>query len=328
MSRKVLNVGGEIIEVPEIPKRWFILAALVLIGILIFATSFYTVDTGWVGVVQRLGMYVRTTDPGPHFRLPFGVETVRKVSVENVHKEEFGFRTEQAGVRTRYSKADFTDESLMLTGDLNSALVEWIIQYKVQDPVSYLFNVRNVHETLRDISESVMRQVVGDRSVDEVIVSSQEEIENEAQLLTQQVLDEFDTGLRVITVKLQDVNPPEPVQPAFNEVNEARQEKERIINEALAAYNQVIPKAQGQSEQMIRQAEGYATNRVNRAQGDAENFLAVWREYNKAKDVTKRRLYLETMLEILPRIENMYVIDEDQQGLVPLLQFPGKGVSQ
>jgi membrane protease subunit HflK len=328
MSRKVLNVGGEIIEVPEIPRRWFILAAVVLIGILIFATSFYTVDTGWVGVVQRFGKYVRTTDPGPHFRLPFGVETVRKVSVENVHKEEFGFRTEQAGVRTRYSKADFTDESLMLTGDLNSALVEWIIQYKIQDPVSYLFNVRNVHETLRDISESVMRQVVGDRSVDEVIVSSQEEIENEAQLLTQQVLDEFDTGLRVITVKLQDVNPPEPVQPAFNEVNEARQEKERIINEALAAYNQVIPKAQGQSEQMIRQAEGYATNRVNRAQGDAENFLAVWREYNKAKDVTKRRLYLETMLEILPRIENMYVIDEDQQGLVPLLQFPGKGVSQ
>jgi membrane protease subunit HflK len=279
-------------------------------------------------VVQRFGKYVRTTDPGPHFRFPFGVETVRKVSVENVYKEEFGFRTEQAGVRTRYSRADFSDESLMLTGDLNSALVEWIVQYKIQDPVRFLFNVRNVQETLRDISESVMRQVVGDRSVDEVIVSSQEAIETEAQLLTQQVLDEFETGLRVITVKLQDVNPPEPVQPAFNEVNEARQEKERIINEALAAYNQVIPKAQGQSEQMIRQAEGYATNRVNRAKGDAENFLAVWQEYNKAKDVTKRRLYLETMLDILPKIENIYVIDEAQQGLVPLLQFPGKEVSK
>ena len=328
MSRKVLNVGGEIIEVPEIPKRWISLGAIVVVVVLIFSTSFYTVDTGWVGVVQRFGKYVRTTDPGPHFRYPFGIESVRKVSIENVHKEEFGFRTEQAGVRTRYSQSDFTDESLMLTGDLNSALVEWIVQYKVQDPVRYLFNVRNVHETLRDISESVMRQVVGDRSVDEVIVSSQEEIENEAQLLTQEVLDEFETGLRVITVKMQDVNPPQPVQPAFNEVNEARQEKERIINEALAAYNQVIPKAQGQSEQMIRQAEGYATNRVNRSQGDAENFLAVWREYNKAKDVTKRRLYLETMRQILPKLENVYVIDEQQKGLIPLLQFPGKEVAK
>jgi membrane protease subunit HflK len=328
MSRKVLNVGGEIIEVPEIPKRWFLLGAFALVAILIFSTSFYTVDTGSVGIVQRFGKYVRTTDPGAHFRLPFGVESVRKVSVENVYKEEFGFRTEQAGVRTRYSRADFTGESLMLTGDLNSALMEWIVQYKIQDPVRYLFNVRNVNETLRDISESVMRQVVGDRSVDEVIVSSQEEIENEAQLLTQEVLDEFETGLRVITVKLQDVNPPEPVQPAFNEVNQARQEKERIINEALAAYNQVIPKALGESEQMIRQAEGYATNRVNRAEGEAENFMAVWTEYNKARDVTRRRLYLETMLEILPHIENIYVIDEEQKGFLPLLQLPGKGVAQ
>jgi membrane protease subunit HflK len=214
----------------------------------------------------------------------------------------------------------------MLTGDLNSAVVEWIVQYRIQDPVKYLFNVRNVEETLRDISQSVIRLVVGDRSVDEVIVLSRQDIEDLAMQLTQKVLDEFETGLKVVTVKLQDVNPPPPVQPAFNEVNEARQERERIINEALEAYNKVIPQAEGQAQQRLRQAEGYATNRVNRARGDAEKFLAVWQEYNKAKDVTRRRLYLETMQEILPRLTNMYVVDESQRGVLPLLQLTGKEV--
>jgi len=230
-------------------------------------------------------------------------------------------------VRTQYLRDTFSDESLMLTGDLNSALVEWIVQYRINDPVKYLFNVRNVRETLRDVSESVMRQVVGDRSVDEVIVLGRQEIEDEAQQLTQSVLDDYDTGLKVVTIKLQDVNPPKPVQPAFNEVNEARQEKERIINQALEAYNKIIPQAEGQAKQAISEAEGYALNRVNRAKGDAEKFLAVWREYSKAKDVTRRRLYLETMLEVLPNIENIYVVDEQQQGLIQLLQLGKKEVA-
>ena len=214
----------------------------------------------------------------------------------------------------------------MLTGDLNSAVVDWIVQYRVKDPVRYLFHVRNIVETLRDVSESVMREVVGDHSVDEVIVLSRQDIETLAQQSTQDLLDEFETGIDIVTIKLQDVNPPQSVQPAFNEVNEARQEKERIINEALEAYNKVVPQAKGQEEQTIRQAEGYATNRINRAKGDAENFLAVWEEYNKAEEVTRRRLYLETLLDILPKLEKIYMIDEQQTGLIPLLQLQTKEV--
>lgn len=328
MVRRTINVGGEIIELPNVRKSWVYLVVVVVLGLWLLFSAFYTIDADEVGVIQRFGKYVRTTEPGLHFKIPFGVETVKKVKVQRVLKEEFGFRTIQAGVRTQYSPKSYTDESLMLTGDLNSAVVEWIVQYRIKDPVQYLFNVRNVGETLRDVSESVMRLVAGDHSVDEVIVLSRQDIEVQAQKLTQQLLDEFETGIDVVTVKLQDVNPPVPVQPAFNEVNEARQEKERIINEALEAYNKVIPQAKGQAEQTIRQAEGYATNRINRAKGDANRFLAVWREYNKAQDVTRRRLYLETMLEILPKLENIYIIDEQQKGLIPLLQFARKEGSQ
>lgn len=327
MAKKTINVGGEIVEVPEIPKRWLYLGTFGILGLILVLTSFYTIRPNEKGVIQRFGKYIRTTDSGLHFKLPFNIETIKKVPVEDVLKEEFGFRTAQAGVRTRYSTADYSDESLMLTGDLNSALVEWIVQYRIKDPVQYLFNVRNVRETLRDVSESVMRLVVGDRSVDEVIVLSRQEIEDEAQQRTQQVLDDYETGIKVVNIRLQDVVPPEKVQAAFNEVNEARQEKERIINQALAAYNQVIPQAEGQAKQTIRQAEGYATNRVNRAKGDAERFLAVWREYTKAQNVTRRRLYLETMREILPNLERIYVIDEAQKGLIPLLQFPQREVA-
>lgn len=332
MARKQINVGGEIVELPEmpkIPKSLLTLGALVILGLIFLFTSFYTVDADEVGIIQRFGKYIAPPrEPGLHFKIPFGVDKVTKPKIRNVFKEEFGFRTLRAGVKTQYSQRNFSSESLMLTGDLNSAEVEWIVQYKIKDPVKYLFNVRNVTETLRDVSESVMRLVVGDHSVDEVIVLSRQKIEVQAQEMTQKLLDEFETGIDIVTVKLQDVNPPKPVQPAFNEVNEARQEKERIINEALEAYNKVIPQAQGQAEQVIRQAEGYATDRVNRAKGDANKFMAVWKEYSRAKDVTRRRLYLETMLEVMPKVQNVYVVDEQQKGLIPLLQFPGKEVKK
>ncbi|RMF56822.1 MAG: FtsH protease activity modulator HflK [Calditrichaeota bacterium] len=328
MARRTINVGGELIELPDVKKGWIYLVVLGALALWFVFSGFYTVNADEVGVIQRFGKYMRTTEPGLHFKLPLGIETVKKVRVKNVFKEEFGFRTLEAGIRTQYSAEGFEDESLMLTGDLNSAEVEWIVQYRIKDPVMYLFNVRNVQETIRDVSESVMRQVVGDHSVDEVIVLSRQEIETEVQQLIQQLLDDFETGIDVITVKLQDVNPPEPVQAAFNEVNEARQEKERIINEALKAYNAVIPQAKGEAEQTIRQAEGYAADRVNRAKGDAERFLDVWREYNRAKDVTKRRLYIETLLDVLPKVQNIYVIDEKQQGLIPLLDFKGKEVAK
>lgn len=324
MSRKTIRVGDEIIELPTVQKIWVYLGAVGILALWLVFSAFYTVDADEVGVIQRFGEKTRTTDPGLHFKVPFGVETVKKVKVQRVFKEEFGFRTVQAGINTEYSGKDYSGEALMLTGDLNSAVVDWIVQYRVKDPVKYLFHVRNVVETLRDASESVMREVVGDHSVDEVIVLSRQDIEVLAQQATQELLDEFETGIDIVTIKLQDVNPPKSVQPAFNEVNEARQEKERIINEALEAYNKVVPQAKGQAEQTIRQAEGYATNRVNRAKGDAENFLAVWEEYNKAEDVTRRRLYLETLLDILPKLEKIYMIDEEQKGLIPLLQFQSK----
>jgi membrane protease subunit HflK len=328
MKKRRIVVGDAEIEVPEFPKSWIVAGVVGILALWFLISAFYTVAADEVGVIQRFGKYTRTTEPGLHLKFPFNIETVKKVKVLEVKKEEFGYRTIEAGVRTQYSDRDYPEESLMLTGDLNSADVEWIVQYRIKDPAAYLFNVRNVRETLRDVSESIMRQVVGDNSVDEVIVLSRQNIEAQAQLLTQGLLDEIETGVEVRTIKLQDVNPPAPVQQAFNEVNEARQEKERIINEALEAYNKVIPQARGQAEQTIRQAEGYATNRTNRAEGDAKKFLAVWTEYNKARDVTRRRLYLETMQEILPRLENIYVVDEELTGLIPLLQFQKKEVGQ
>ena len=211
----------------------------------------------------------------------------------------------------------------MLTGDLNSAVVEWIVQYRIADPVSYLFKVRHVREIIRDASESVMRQVVGDRSVDEVIILARREVALEAEEQLQIILDSYETGIQVVTLELKDVNPPDPVKPAFNEVNEAKQEKEKMVNEAWEAYNKVIPKASGEAERTIRQAEGYALNRVNRAEGDANKFLAVWQEYTRSKDVTRRRIYLETLNEVLPKIGRKYIVDSDQKGLVPLLRLEG-----
>ncbi len=216
----------------------------------------------------------------------------------------------------------------MLSGDLNSAVVEWTVQYRISDPAAYLYKVRNVRSIIRDASETVMRQVVGDRSVDEVIILSRREVSLAVQEQLQDILDSYDSGIHIVTVELKDVNPPDPVKPAFNEVNEAKQEQERMVNQAWEAYNQVIPKASGEAEKTIRQAEGYALNRVNRAQGDANRFLAVWKEYSLSEDVTRRRLYLETMDEVLPGIGRKYIIDSDQQGLLPLLRFEEIGGQQ
>ena len=324
MQKRTINIGGENVEVPDIRGRGLLFIVIGVLVIWFLISSFYSIDAEEVGIIQRFGKYVRRTEPGLHLKLPWGIESVTKVKTQRVFKQEFGFRTVRAGVKTQYSQGDYSQESLMLTGDLNAALVEWIVQYRIKDPAAYLFNVRNVEATIRYVSESIMRQVVGDRSVDEVIILTRKEIAVRATELMQELLDEYKTGIDIVTVNLQDVNPPEPVQPAFNEVNEARQEKERIINEAWERYNAAIPKAKGQAEQTIQSAEGYATNRVNRAQGDANRFEAVWREYNRAEDVTRRRLYLETMNDILPKVKKKYVIDEDSENFLPLLDLGRK----
>ncbi len=296
-----------------------------VVALVFLATTFYSVATDEVGVVKRLGTYVRTAQPGLHMKLPFAFEKVHKVRVRHVFKEEFGFATERPGVRTVYSRGDFSGQSLMLTGDLNSAVVEWIIQYRIKDPVQYLFNVRGVPETIRDVAEASMRTIVGDRSVTEVLTIGRREVADQVQLLMQDVLDRYESGVEVVTVNLKDVNPPDPVKPSFNEVNEAKQERETLINGAWAEYNRAIPAAQGEAQRVIRDAEGYALARVNRAQGDAERFIAVWKEYSRAKDVTKRRLYLETMTEILPKIQGKFIVDPELRNLIPLLQLDRKG---
>ncbi|MBD3373422.1 FtsH protease activity modulator HflK [candidate division KSB1 bacterium] len=320
----MINIGGEQVEVPDIKGPVVLYAVGALLLIIILVSSFYTVEADEVGVIQRFGAYVRTTEPGLHLKLPWGIEEVTKVKVQRVFKQEFGFRTVRAGIRTEYSERDYSSESLMLTGDLNAALVEWIVQFRIKDPRAYLFNVRDVEGTLRDLSESVMRQVVGDHSVDEVIILDRKSIATEANEKMQELLNEYETGIDIVTVNLQDVNPPKPVQPAFNEVNEARQEKERTVNEAWKAYNNAIPKARGEAERLLLEAEGYATNRINRAQGDADRFIALYNEYRNAKDVTRRRMYIETMQEILPRIDQKVIIDEELQSFLPLLQLKGK----
>ena len=310
---------------PQIKKSWIIGIILGIFGIIVLATMFYQVDTDSVGVITRFGKYKDTTLPGLHIKIPLGIDKVVRVPVQRVQKEEFGFRTIKAGIRTEYIKGRDEDVSLMLSGDLNSAVVEWIVQYQIGNPVDYLYNVRNVKSIIRDASESVMRKVVGDRSVDEVIILSRREIAQESKEQLQDLLNQMGAGIHIVTLELKDVNPPDPVKPAFNEVNEAKQEMERMVNEAWESYNKIIPKAKGEAEKTIRQAEGYRLNRVNRAKGDAEKFLAIWKEYNRAKDVTKRRLYLEAMNEIYPEIEKKYIIDASQKGVLQLLNLDQKG---
>ena len=298
---------------------WIIILAIIVV--FFGASSFYTVAVDEVGVIQRFGKYVRTAQPGLGFKLPRGLEKVTKVKVRYVFKEEFGLRTLQAGVKTRYASGSaYLGESLMLTGDLNVAVVPWIVQYRINDPYKYLFKVHNIRTTLRDLAESSMRYVVGDRSINEVI-SKREEIAADAEALLQKELDEAETGIKVTTIEMKKTNVPEPVQPSFNEVNQAVQEKEKMIYQAREAYNKVIPAARGNAEKTVREAEGYALDRVNRAKGDASRFLALYEEYAKAENVTRRRLYLEAILEIFPKMGNKYIVDADQTNLLPLLNI-------
>ncbi len=295
-----------------------LLLALLIIAAMTASSMFYTVAVDEVGVVQRFGKYVRTAEPGLSFKLPAGIEKVTKVKVRQVKKEEFGFTSVRSGV-TNLSAND-NDVALMLTGDLNVGLVPWIVQYRISDPYNYLFKVYDANRLLRDMSEAAMRLVVGDRSINELI-SKREEMAEEAKIVLQAELDQSETGIKVETIEMKRTNVPEPVQPSFNEVNQATQEKEKLIYEAKEAYNFAIPAAKGEAEQMIKAAEGYALDRINRAKGDASRFTSVYKEYANAKDVTRRRLYLETVKELFPRLGQKYIVDADQKNLLPLLNL-------
>jgi membrane protease subunit HflK len=309
--------------VPQLKKLfeyWQYIAASAIIAILLWL-SIFQVKTEEVGVITQFGKYVRQVEPGLNFKIPF-VEDVYKVPVERQQKLEFGFRTDVAGIDTKYSDASsLKDESLMLTGDLNLAEVQWVVQYRIDNAYNNLFKVRNPEGTLRIISEAAMRQIVGDRTVNEVLTVGRTEIASELQELIQEICREYSMGIKIEQVVLQDVNPPEPVKAAFNAVNEAQQEKETLINQAKSAYNKVIPKARGQSEETIQQAEGYAAERVNNAEGEAARFTALYNEYIKAPEVTKRRLYLETMSSVLPKMGNVVITDQKGNNVLPLLQM-------
>jgi membrane protease subunit HflK len=255
-------------------------------------------------------------------KLPLGIEKLMRVPVQRQLKLEFGFRTVKPGINSEFTtNAETKAESVMLTGDLNVVDTEWIVQYKIRDPYKFLFKMRDAEGTFRDMTEAVVRRVVGDNSVDEVITVGRGRIADEAKVLLQSLGDAYEIGIEVNQLIFQDVNPPETVKPSFNDVNEALQEKERKINDAWAEYNQEIPKASGEAEQTLRAAEGYATERVNNAAGDANRFISVYREYAKAPAVTRKRLYLEALNEILPKITKKIILDQSQKNILPLLNL-------
>ncbi|UXI04525.1 FtsH protease activity modulator HflK [Photobacterium sp. TY1-4] len=308
-----------------LPKSSLKSVALLFLVVIVAISSWqavYTVPSDSVAVIQRFGQFRYEIPPGIHLKLPLGVDMATIVPVKRQLKQEFGFST--PGANNPYQNTSERDgelETQMVTGDLNAALVEWVVQYRIAEPVKFLFEVRDPSATLRDVSESVMREVVGDRTVDEVITIGRQEIESEALVKMQELVIKYAMGINIDQVQLKNINPPKPVQESFNEVNQAQQEKEKLINEARRDYNKVIPLAEGEKDQRIREADGYRLKRINEAEGDAARFNALLIQYNKAPEVTRRRIYIETMQEILPSMHSKIIIDEQTHGILPFLDL-------
>ncbi|MBX2928279.1 MAG: FtsH protease activity modulator HflK [Saprospiraceae bacterium] len=322
------DVNDQVRDAGNFLRKYFKRVVLVVLVLTVVLTSVRTVGPEEEGVVLNLGQYTRTVQPGLNFIIPFGVEKMYKIPVQRQLKHEFGFRTASPGVRPEYSKAGYTDESTMLSGDLNMADVEWVVQYRIVNSYQYLFRVRNAEKTLRDMSESVMRKVVGDRTVNEVLTVGRQEVASSVEVILQKMCDDYQNGIRIDQVVLQDVNPPQSVKPSFNAVNQAQQERETLINQAESEYNRVVPRARGEAEETIQLAEAYALTRVNGAKGEADRFVALYNEYMKAPDVTKKRIYLETMERILPRLGNKIIVDERGNSVLPLLNLQSQSIQQ
>ncbi len=306
---------------PQVPRGLVLGAIIAVFGIWGVSSVYYTVQPEERAVVKRFGAVIATKDPGLHFKLPFGLDEVQVIPTERVLKQEFGFRTTAVGERSEYDGREFPDESLMLSGDLNIIDVEWVVQYRISDPMKYLYAMREPTRTLRDLAESVMRRAVGNRLGSEVLTTARVEISNTVRDELQVAMSAYDVGIHIVTVELQDVVPPEAVQPAFNEVNEARQERERMINEAQKRANQQIPLARGQANRAIAEAEGYATERVNRAHGETARFRSILTEYREAPEVTRTRMYLEALNEVLPKVGSVVVTQDGQMAPVPLFNL-------
>ncbi len=302
------------------PKKG-VVPILIVIFLLIFGgySSMYEVDTEETGVILRFGKFAGFADPGLHFKVPFGVDRVYLVQTGRVLKEEFGFRTVNPDVRSTYTKKGLEEESLTLTGDLNVSDVEWIVQYQIADPFKFVFRIKNPVETIRDISEAMVRKAIGNANVTEVLTTERAQLAGQIEQQLQSTLNEYDIGIRIVTVKFQDVTPPDPVKAAFNEVNEAEQQKESLIFQAREQFNREVPRARGEAKQALQEAEGYAIERINKARGETNRFQALLAEYRKAPTVTRRRIHIETLEEVLPRLEETYIMDDKGQGLLPLL---------
>jgi modulator of FtsH protease HflK len=300
------------------PAILLIVIGVILALILLFS-SFFVVDQKEEAVVLKFGKFSRMVGPGLHFKAPFGVEKNLNVPTQRILKEEFGFRTVESGIVSSYSGGDYSSESIMLTGDLNIIDVEWIIQYQITDARAWLFNVQDHHKTIRDISQSVINMLVGDRTIFDVIGAERANIELQGQELMNELYKSYGLGIRVTTVKLQNIVPPKgPVQDAFEDVNKAIQDRSRMINEGKEAYNQAIPRASGQADQTIQEAQGYAIERVNQARGDVSRFLAVLGEYRQAPDVVRTRLYYEMYDAVFGKSEGTDLIDRNLKNFIPL----------
>lgn len=304
--------------------KWAVPATLLLI---LGLTMYYTVPPDSQGVVLRFGRFSSIEDPGLHFKLPLGIDSVQTVPVKRQLKLEFGFGTDGAtnSRQRNISRQGQSLEKSMVTGDLSAALIEWIVQYRIDDPRSYLFVVRAPEQTLRDLSEAVMREVIGDRTVDEVITTGRQEIEDQALQRLREMAANYQLGIKVDQLQLKNVNPPSEVQNSFNEVNKAQQDRQQKINVANGEYNKVVPRAKGEAEQKISEAEGYKLKRINEAQGDAAAFNSVLTEFVKAPEVTRKRLYLETMTEVIPGLNRTWIVDDSVTQLLPMVQGAGSG---
>lgn len=316
-----------VIALPNFSRFLLIAGFWIFIAIIFVWTGIYTVPAESVGIVQRFGAYLSTVEPGLQFKIPYGIDEVSIVPVRRQMKMEFGFGTPNAA--DRYQESQEPDlEKAMVTGDLNAALVEWVVQYHIADPKHYLFSVRDPEETMRAAAEAVMREIIGDRTVDEVITIGRQEIESAMQANLQKVVKDYQLGLAIDIVQLKNVNPPREVQNSFDEVNQAQQEKQRAINVANGEYNKVVPRAKGEADRSIAEAHGYALQRVNEAEGDVSRFSALFKEYQRAPEIMRQRLYLETMSQVMPNIQRKIIVDDKGQQVLPLLQLPAAAATQ
>jgi membrane protease subunit HflK len=320
--------ASENFQVPSPENMTKAIIGIIILVLLVSGglSSFYEVDTEETAVVLRFGKFHTKTASGLHFKLPFGIDSVHLVKTGRILKEEFGFRSVRPGVRSVYQKEGYADESQVLTGDLNVSDLEWIVQFKIQGPYKYLFAIKDPVTTIRDVSEAVARKVVGDSNVTAVLTTERALLANKIHQEMQKILDSYDIGVRIVTVKFQDVNPPEKVKAAFNGVNEAEQQKESLIQQAREQYNKEVPKARGEAKRMIQEAEGYALERVNRAEGDAKRFSALLKEYQAYPEVTRKRMYLEVIERMLPNVKDVWVIDGEggnANSLLPVLPLSG-----